>query len=232
MKYVITSMCIVVLSLGLSWGDELRKNAPDLKDRKDRVSYSVGFQIGGDLKKEKTDIDPQAFLKGVKDALGEINPDIAQQEMRLMLVDMKKKIIAKQRFEQLEMRERRKGAGKKFLAENAKKEGVISLPSGLQYKVINEGKGRTPGPTDRVKINYLSTLIDGTRFGSSYTKGKPELFYVNGVIKGVTEALQLMKEGAKWQLFIPQDLAFTGRGEFANRTVIYDLELISIEPSK
>lgn len=231
MKYVVTAMCYVVLLLGLSWAGELQSETPELKDRKDRVSYSVGFQIGGDLKEEKTEIYPQAFLKGVKDALGEKNPDIDPQEMNSMLVDMKKKIIAKQRFEQLEMREQRLGEGKKFLAENSKKEGVISLQSGLQYKVINEGNGKIPGPTDRVKVHYQGTLIDGTPFGSSYSKGKPELFYVNGVIKGVTEALQLMKEGAKWQLFIPPDLAFTGRGEFANRTVIYDLELISIEPS-
>jgi FKBP-type peptidyl-prolyl cis-trans isomerase FklB len=232
MKHVVTGMCYVVLLLGLSWAGELQSETSDLKDRKDRISYSVGFQIGGDLKKEKTDIDPRAFLKGVKDALGGKNPDIDPEEMHSMLVDTKKKIIAKQRFEQLEMREQRLGEGKKFLDENAKKEGVISLPSGLQYKVIYEGNGRTPGPTDRVKVQYLGKLIDGTPFSSSYTRGKPGLFYVSGVIKGVTEALQLMKEGAKWQLFIPPDLAFTGRGELANRTVIYDLELISIEPSE
>ncbi|UCH44318.1 MAG: FKBP-type peptidyl-prolyl cis-trans isomerase [Nitrospiraceae bacterium] len=230
MKYVIIAICNLFLLLGISWSDELQSKTPELKDRKDRISYSVGFQIGGDLKKEKTEIDPRAFLKGVKDALGGKNPDIDPQEMNTMLVDMKKKIIARQRFEQREMREKRLGEGKKFLAENAKKEGVISLPSGLQYKIINEGKGRKPGATDRVKVHYLGTLIDGTPFGSSYTKGKPELFYVNGVIKGVAEALQLMKEGSKWQLVIPHDLAFTGRGEFANKTVIYELELISIEP--
>ena len=228
MKYTVIAICNLFLLLCISWAGELQSKIPDLKDRKDRISYSVGFQIGGDLKKEKTDIDSQAFLKGVKDALGGTNPDINPQEMNSMLVDMKKKIISRQKFEKLEMKEQRLGEGKKFLAENAKKKGVVSLPSGLQYKVINEGNGRKPGPTDEVTIHYRGTLIDGSEFVNSYRKGKPETFYVNGVIPGLTEAFQLMKEGDKWQLFISADLAFR-RGMLANRTVLYVLELISVK---
>ncbi len=127
--------------------------------------------------------------------------------------------------------EQRFGAGKKFLEENGKKEGVVTLPSGLQYKVIRQGKGNKPGPTDKVTVHYTGTLIDGTKIMSTYRKGKPETFFVNGVKKGMTEALQLMREGARWQLFIPPELAFSNRGPLHNRTLIYDIELISTGPA-
>jgi len=198
---------------------------------KDRVSYSLGYQIGDDFKKENRDIDPEAFLKGVKDALAQIKPEISPDEMNSTLLKMKKKIIARQRFEKMEMREQRLGQGKDFLSENAKKEGVIMLPSGLQYQVIREGTGRHPGPTDEVTVRYRGTLIDGSEFSSSYKKDKPGIFHVNGVIRGISEALQLMKEGARWKLFIPPELGFGTRGLLANRTVIYDLELISVKSS-
>jgi len=204
----------------------------ELKNLKDRISYSLGYQIGGDFKKEKTDIDPDAFLKGVKDALAQSEPEISAGEMKPMLLDMKKKVLATQRREKMEMVEQRTGAGKKFLEDNAKKEGVITLDSGVQYRVIREGSGKQPKLTDRVKIHYRGTGIDGTEFSSSFRKGEPKTFYVNGVIPGITEALQLMKEGAKWQIFIPYNRAFGTRGLHAYRTVIYELELISIEPSE
>jgi FKBP-type peptidyl-prolyl cis-trans isomerase FklB len=228
---MVTAVCVIVFLFSISWAGELQQESPELKDRKEKISYSVGYQIGGDFKKESTSIDPDAFLKGVKDALAEMEPAISPEEMRLILLEMKKKIVARQRFGKLEMREQRLEEGKKFLAENAKKEGVVTLPSGLQYKVIREGNGRIPGPTDKVKVHYRGTLIDGTEFGNSYRKGKPETFYVNGVIRGLTEAFQLMKESSKWQLFIPADLAFGRRGGLTDRTVIYDLEMISVESS-
>jgi FKBP-type peptidyl-prolyl cis-trans isomerase FklB len=228
MSYTGIVVCMMVLLFSISWSGELQHEVPELKEQKDRISYSVGYQIGVDFKKQNTDIDPDAFLKGVKDAFAEINPEISPEEMHSILLEMKKKIVARQQAEKLEMKEQRLGEGKKFLAENAKKDDVITLPSGLQYKVIRKGNGRIPGPTDKVTVQYRGTLIDGTEFGSSYRKDKPETFYVNGVIRGWTEALQLMKEGAKWQLFIPADLAFGKRGALADRVVIYDLELISV----
>ena len=228
MKYMFMSVFIMLFFFSISWAGELQTKVSELKERKDRISYSVGYQIGGDFRKQNTDIDPDAFLKGVKDALGKKNPNISPEEMSSILLKMKKKIVARQRFEQLEMRDQRLGEGKKFLAENTKKDGIITLPSGLQYKVIREGYGRTPGATDEVTVHYRGTLIDGTEFGNSYRKGRPETFHVNGVIRGLTEAFQLMKEGDKWQLFISADLAFR-RGMLANRTVIYDMELISVK---
>jgi len=154
-------------------------------------------------------------------------------------VEMKKKIVARKKEEltareadQLKTKEKYRGEGREFLAANAKKEGVITLPSGLQYKIIRPGTGRSPGPNDAVTVHYRGTLIDGTEFGSSdQAEGKLETFHVNGVIKGMAEALQLMKEGAKWQLFIPADLAYGERGPLADRAIIYELELIAIEPS-
>jgi FKBP-type peptidyl-prolyl cis-trans isomerase FklB len=131
------------------------------------------------------------------------------------------------------MAEKYRAEGEAFLAANAEKEGVVTLPSGLQYKVLQQGTGASPGPTDNVKVHYRSTLIDGTEFHSSYRgEGEPETLHVSGVMRGVTEALQLMREGDRWQLFIPADLAFARRGPLADRTVIYEVELISIEPGE
>ncbi len=232
MKYIFMAVCMTVLLFTICWAGELRHEVSELKERKDRISYSVGYQIGGDFRKQGTEIDPDAFLEGIRDALAEMEPEISREEMRSTLLETKKKIIARQRTEKLEMKEHRLGEGRKFLADNAKKDGVVTLPSGLQYKAVREGSGRIPGPTDEVTVKYRGTLIDGTEFGSSYRKDKPETFHVNGVIPGLTEALQLMNEGARWQLFIPADLAFGRRGALADRTVIYDLELISVKPSE
>jgi len=134
------------------------------------------------------------------------------------------------------MGEKNKKEGEGFLAENKKKEGVVTLPSGLQYKVMKEGTGRTPGENDVVVVNYKGTLIDGTEFDSSYRRGKPENLPVNGVIPGWTEALQLMQVGAKWQLFVPSSLAYgergAGRDIGPNATLIFEIELISIQEKK
>lgn len=232
MQYIYVPMFVIFILFSTSLAGDVSVTGGELNNHKDKISYSLGYQIGGDFKKEKTDIDPEAFLKGVKDALAQAKPVISADEMKPMLRDMKKKVLATQRREKMEMVEQRTGAGKKFLEDNAKREGVISLESGVQYEVIHEGYGRQPKPTDRVKIHYRGTGIDGTEFSSSFRKGEPKIFYVNGVIPGITEVLQLMKEGAKWRVFIPYNRAFGTRGLHAYRTVIYDLELISIEPSE
>jgi FKBP-type peptidyl-prolyl cis-trans isomerase FklB len=153
--------------------------------------------------------------------------------MSAILVGLKRKIETTQRQQKQQMAERYRAEGEEFLSANAEKEGVVTLPSGLQYKVIQQGKGSSPGPSDKVNVHYRSTLIDGTEFHSSYRgEGEPETLHVSGVIRGLTEALQLMREGARWQLFIPADLAYARRGPLADRTVIYEIELISIEPGE
>jgi FKBP-type peptidyl-prolyl cis-trans isomerase FklB len=228
MKYVIVLVSTIFFSFGVS----LAGDKPALKEEKDRVSYSVGYQIGGDLEKQHMGIDPAAFLKGIEDALAEAQPQLSPGEMRAILQEMKSKILAEKRQQKQAKAEKYRGEGREFLAANARKEGVVTLPSGLQYKILREGTGRTPGPTDKVTVHYRGTLIDGTEFGSSYRKNEPATFYVNGVIQGLTEALLLMKEGAKWQLFIPADLAYGERGPVGEKTVIFDVELISFESSQ
>jgi FKBP-type peptidyl-prolyl cis-trans isomerase FklB len=228
MKYVIVLVSTIFFSFGVS----LAGDKPALKEEKDRVSYSVGYQIGGDLEKQHMGIDPAAFLKGIEDALAEAQPQLSPGEMRAILQEMKSKILAEKRQQKQAKAEKYRGEGREFLAANARKEGVVTLPSGLQYKILREGTGRTPGPTDKVTVHYRGTLIDGTEFGSSYRKNEPATFYVNGVIQGLTEALQLMKEGARWQLFIPADLAYAERGPIGEKAVIFDVELISFEFSQ
>lgn len=226
-------LIILVFILFFSCGVSLAGDKPELKEEKDRVSYSVGYQIGGDFKQQRTDIDSDAFLKGIEDALAEAEPPLSPEEMRAILQGMKAKILAGQRQQKQTAVEQYRGEGREFLAANAKKEGVVVLPSGLQYKILREGTGRTPGPTDRVTVHYRGTLIDGREFYNS-RRGKetPETFHVGAVIKGMSEALQLMKEGAKWKLFVPADLAYGERGPVGERAVIFDVELIKVESSE
>lgn len=209
---------------------DVQKTNDEPKTEKDRISYSLGFQIGRDFKKEQMDLDGDAFLAGAHDALGQKKPAIDQKEMDTLLSDTKKKIMMRQRAEKVEMVERRLGAGKKFREEYAKKEGVVSLENGMMYRVIREGTGNKPKPADKVRVNYTGKLIDGTELSDSRRKGKSEVFHVNGVVRGITEALQMMKEGARWEIIIPPELGFSRRGELGYRTLIYDLELVSIEP--
>lgn len=204
-----------------------------LKDQKDKVSYSIGMDIGNNLKKQSIDIDPDILAQGLKDAFSGGKTLLTEQEFRDILAAFQKDFRAKQIERAKELVEKNKKEGEAFLEENKKKEGVITLPSGLQYKVITESTGETPKLTDTVTVNYRGTLIDGTEFDSSYRRGQPATFPVKGVIAGWTEALQLMKVGSKWQLFIPPDLAYgergAGRDIGPNVTLIFDIELLSIK---
>ena len=163
MKRVIILVCTIFFSFGISLAGE----KPVLKEEKDRVSYSVGYQIGGDLEKQHMDIDSDALLKGIEDALAEAQPRLSPEEMHATLLEMKKKIQAEQRQQKQATVEQYRGEGREFLAANAKKEGVVTLPSGLQYKILREGMGLTPGPDDRVSVHYRGTLIDGREFYNS-----------------------------------------------------------------
>jgi FKBP-type peptidyl-prolyl cis-trans isomerase FklB len=203
---------------------------PEIDGPAGRVGYSLGHQIGEDLKRQGVDIDADAMLAGLRDALGGTVPSIPEDEMNALLVDLKKRIGASETTGQRGDAERYRAEGSEFLAANATREGVVPLPSGLQYEVLRAGAGKRPGPNDRVKVHYRSTLIDGTVFhDSNRPGGEPETLHVSGVTRGLTEALQLMREGARWRLFLPADLAFGRRGPLADRAVIYEIELISIE---
>src|SRR6266550_952893 len=205
--------------------------SPQLKDQKDKVSYSIGMQIGFNLGRQKVDVNPDVLAAGIKDSLAgkpQLTPDQVKDIMAQFEKDMEQK--------QKQLGEKNKTDGTKFLEDNKKKAGVKTTASGLQYKVEKEGTGAQPKPTDMVTVNYRGTLIDGTEFDSSYKRGQPATFPVNGVIKGWTEALQLMKPGAKYQLFIPSNLAYgpggTGGDIGPNSSLIFEVELLSAKPAE
>ena len=204
-----------------------------LKTEQDKVSYSLGMDIGNNLKRQSIEIDPEILARGLKDAFSGGKLLMSEEEYRNTMANFRKEMMAKQQAQMKTKGEKNMKEGDAFLAENKDKKGVVSLPSGLQYKVIKEGEGDTPKATDKVTVHYRGTLIDGTEFDSSYGRGEPATFPVNGVIPGWTEALQLMNAGSKWQLFIPSNLAYGERGAGGkigpNSTLIFDVELLSIQ---
>jgi FKBP-type peptidyl-prolyl cis-trans isomerase FklB len=205
---------------------------PELKTQKDKLSYAIGLDMGNSLKKNGLDVDPNIVVLGIKDALAGTTPLMTNEEVKAVIMAVQKDLQSKQQERAKIMGEKSKKDGDKFLADNKKKKGVKTLPSGLQYKVLAEGNGKMPKTTDTVTVNYKGTLVDGTEFDSSYKRGEPATFPVTGVIKGWTEALQLMKEGAKWQLVIPSDLAYGERGGGPigpNAVLIFEVELISVK---
>ena len=206
----------------------------ELKDVKQKVSYAIGMDIGNNFKRQDVEIDPKLLAAGIADALAgktKLTDEQAKEAIMAFQVEMRAKMEAKQK----EAGEKNVKEGEKFLADNAKKEGVKTTASGLQYKVLKAGKpdGKSPKGNDTVKVHYHGTLIDGTVFDSSVQRGEPATFGVGEVIPGWTEVLQLMKEGDKWQVFIPSKLAYGPRGfppQIApNSTLIFDVELLSIE---
>jgi len=230
MKYELIALFVIFSLAGACFADE---KVP-ITEPGDRINYSLGYQIGGDLKQQGMTISPEALLKGIDDALAGTEPRLSPEEMNSILLALKKNIENKQledrKLEQQKTNEQYRVEGREFLAQNARKKEVVSLPSGLQYEVIRGGSGKSPRSHDTVKVHYRSTLLDGTEFDNSYRKKGPAEFRVDGVIAGWTEALQLMKEGAKWRIFVPADLAYGARSPLADRTVIFDIELISVEP--
>jgi FKBP-type peptidyl-prolyl cis-trans isomerase FklB len=203
-----------------------------LKNQKEKISYIIGMDIGNKLKKQSVDVEPNILAKGVKDALIGGKPLLNEQEIRETMTAFQKELMAKREA----LGNKNKEQGDTFLAENKKKEGVKTLPSGLQYKVIKAGTGKKPKLSDTVTTHYRGILIDGTEFDNSYKRGRPATFQVSGVIPGWREALQLMEEGAKWQLFIPPNLAYGERGAGdvigPNATLVFEIELVSIQEKK
>jgi FKBP-type peptidyl-prolyl cis-trans isomerase FklB len=191
------------------------------------------MDIGGSLKRGSVEVDPDLLAKGLKDSYGGGKTMLTEDQARQAIEDFQKTMMAKQAETMKTLSEKNKADGERFLAENAKKAGVKVLPSGLQYKVIAPGTGKSPTTADTVTTHYRGTLIDGTEFDSSYKRGEPATFPVSGVIPGWTEALQLMKEGAKWQLFVPPGLAYGERGAGQvigpNATLIFEVELLTVK---
>src|SRR5712675_1217073 len=209
---------------------------PTLKTSRDKFSYALGMKMGANLHRQAVPVDPNILARGLKDGLAGTKTLLTDEEAQAAIVevqnDLRKKVQEKMQVEGAA----NKKEGESFLAANKAKEGVKVLPSGLQYKILKEGTGPKPAATDTVVCNYRGTLVDGKEFDSSEKHGGPATFPVNGVIKGWTEALQLMSVGSKWQLFLPADLAYGDRGAGADigpgATLIFEVELVSIQQAK
>jgi FKBP-type peptidyl-prolyl cis-trans isomerase FklB len=230
MKSVVTAVLCLIFAVGVAYAEDQMS----LKTQKEKVSYIIGTDIGNNFKKQGIDIDPDILIKGLKDSLNGSKLVLSEKEIGDVMTAFKQEFAAKQAEISKIQGEKNKKEGEAFLTENKKKEGVKTLQSGLQYKIITEGTGRSPKATDTVTVNYKGTLIDGTEFDSSYKRGQAASFPVKGVITGWTEALQLMKEGAKWELFVPSNLAYGDKGTVGgpigpNATLVFEVELISIK---
>ena len=203
-----------------------------LKTQKDKFSYSLGMKMGENLHRQSVPVDPAILARGLRDGLAGGKTLLTDEEAQATLGEVQNDLRKKQQEKMQEAGAANKKEGEAFLAANKSKEGVVALPSGLQYKILKEGTGPKPTATDTVVCNYQGTLIDGKEFDSSYKRGQPATFPVSGVIKGWTEALQLMPVGSKWQLFIPADLAYGDRGPSPDigpdSTLVFEVELLSI----
>ncbi|HUI52777.1 MAG TPA: FKBP-type peptidyl-prolyl cis-trans isomerase, partial [Terriglobales bacterium] len=214
------------------------KPAPlTLTTQAQKVSYAIGMGLGKNLKRDSVDIDPAVLLRGLKDAISGAKPLLTDDEAKAAITQLQTEVRAKEEEKSKVAALENKMKGDAFLAANKTKEGVITTPSGLQYKIIKEGTGPKPAVDDVISCNYRGTLVDGTEFDSSYKRGQPLKIPVGQVIKGWTEAMQLMPVGSKWDLYIPSALAYGERGAPGspigpNSTLIFEVELLSIEPKQ
>lgn len=207
-----------------------------LATKKDKVSYAIGMNVGAGLRQQPIEVDPNIVAQGLKDAMAGGKMALTPEEARAVLAELQGELQKSQEAKMAQLGDANKKEGATFLATNKAKEGVVALPSGLQYKVLKQGSGPKPTASDTVVCNYRGTLIDGKEFDSSYKRGQPASFPVSGVIRGWTEALQLMPVGSKWELFIPSDLAYGDRGAGADigpgSTLVFEVELLSIQGKK
>lgn len=231
------SVHIIGMGIGLALfqGIVVAEERPELTSDADRISYSLGHQVGRDLKQQNVEPDSAIIQRGIEDGLAGKPPLLPEKEMQTSLKALKQDIVSAEQEERMNAiqerrikREMARKEGQAFLAANTKKTGVMTLSSGLQYKIIKSGKGRKPVLTDTVTVHYRGTLLDGNEFGST-RGGEPESFPVNDLIPGLEEALLLMQPGARWELYIPPELGFGRRGPLEDQTLVYDLELLRIE---
>jgi FKBP-type peptidyl-prolyl cis-trans isomerase FklB len=222
MKSILIGFLALVLLSGVCFAADKK----EFKNETERINYSVGYQIGGDFKSQGVELDPEALVQGIRDALKKNEPLLSQEQMNTILVNLKKKILVDQQ-------ESNKKAGAAFLTENAKQKDVTVLPSGIQYKVLKKGSGKKPTLKDEVKVHYRITRVDGKEIGSTYVGGKPRTYPVAKAIPGLQEVLPLMAEGAKWQIVLPTATASGGHEPMDDMGVlIYELELINVKTAQ
>lgn len=206
-------------------------SAPQAPADPNKLSYALGYLYGSQLKGMNFEYNLERVTTGLQDAVNEVGPAVPEEEMQAALQQMEEKMRREQMEQFQQVARENKQKGEAFLAENANKKGIEVLPSGLQYRVIEEGEGDTPTLDDTVVAHYRGSLPDGLEFDSSFARGEPATFQVKSVIKGWQEALTMMKEGAKWQIFVPPELAYGERGKRPigpNQTLVFDLQLIDI----
>lgn len=198
-----------------------------------KVSYILGLNLGSNLKNDPFEIDIDRFVKGLRDALDGAKPEMSDEDMQATMQAFQQRILAEEQERMKVSSEKNEKEGAAYLEKNKARKGVTTTASGLQYEVVKEGKGAVPGPGDTVTVHYNGTLIDGTKFDSSYDRGEPATFPVNGVIPGWTEALQLMKVGSTYKIVVPSSLGYGPRGAGGvigpNQTLLFDVELLGIE---
>ncbi|MGE5838391.1 MAG: FKBP-type peptidyl-prolyl cis-trans isomerase, partial [Deltaproteobacteria bacterium] len=232
MKRMLCCLTCVGLLLGSANAEEKK----EFKNPEEAVSYSIGFQMGAEFAKHGVVVDPEMIADGVRDALSGAEPRLSETDMKTRLSELEEWVKQAKQKGMAQQSAKTLAEGEAFLAENGKKKGVVTLPSGLQYQVLKKGEGQSPKAVDRVTVHYKGTFIDGKEFDSSYSRGKPVSFVLDRVIKGWTEGVQLMKPGAKWKLFIPAKLAYGEKGLGSrippNSALIFEVELIFVEPSK
>lgn len=225
--FIATGMVILVQSC------TKEQEKVDLETPTEKISYALGLDIGSSLKELDVDLDLPSLIQGMKDTLADKKTLLTQQQVAEVMQDFSKQMKEKQTQKIQATSDNNKKEGESFLAENKEKEGVTTTASGLQYKVIEEGDGPKPSSTDKVTVHYRGTLIDGTEFDSSYKRGQPATFPLNGVIPGWTEGLQMMAVGSKYEFYIPPALAYGERGAGGkigpNATLIFEVELLSID---
>jgi FKBP-type peptidyl-prolyl cis-trans isomerase FklB len=227
MKSIVLTVAALCFAVSIFAEDK----PPQLKDLKDKASYSIGLNFGFNFQRQNVDLNTDAFAAGFKDAMTGRKPLLTEQEVRDTLIAFESDLQQKQTA----VGKKNAADGEKFLTDNKSKEGVKATATGLQYKVLKEGSGAQPKPSDTVTVNYRGTLVDGTEFDSSYKRGQPASFPVGGVIPGWTEALQLMKVGSKYQLFIPAKLAYGEQGRPGippNSLLIFEVELMDVKPGQ
>lgn len=225
---------ITIILLGFVLTGSLSVSGDDFADKKDKQSYCIGLDIGRNLLEGSIDINIEPFFQGFRDAYTEQEWKLTEEEVAKVIEEFSQEQYKKHMEKQQKIADENKAASSVFLEENARKEGVKLTESGIQYQELQPGTGKTPGPEDMVKVHYRGTLIDGTEFDSSYSRGEPAVFSLKQVIPGWAEAMQLMKEGAKFNVVIPSDLAYGANGAGGvigpHATLIFDIELLEVNP--